>query len=315
MVFCRCLKMSVMDITKMFALLKPEEDKEDLEESRELHLAVAMDNPQYLDFLLSDEKYKKYLNSRSGWGVPVTPLRLAASKGSLECLKILLTSGAEVDILDVKAQTPLFAAVSAGHFDCVRELLKAGASPSGSVYNNGSPVLTSAREGNFSILKELLEYGADPNVKCKFPEWPASNTISTGPLYLSAVYGHLECFRTLLFYGADPNYNCMDDKILHRIKQPKSVLDVCLKHGCRTSFIKLLIDYGANVYLPDLNFAKSFSNREAVELLSREKVHPKSLMSQCRLTILKLLRQARKTHLIEQLEIPQTIIKYLMHQT
>ncbi|CAI9545823.1 unnamed protein product [Staurois parvus] len=160
MVFCRCLKMSVMDITKNFAMLKPKEDEEALEESRELHLAVAMDNPQYLAFLLSDEKYKKYLNSRSGWGVPVTPLRLAASKGSLDCLKILLSNGAEVDILDVKAQTPLFAAVSSGHFDCVRELLKAGACPSGSVYNNGSPILTASREGNMSILRELLEYGA-----------------------------------------------------------------------------------------------------------------------------------------------------------
>ncbi|XP_018415586.1 PREDICTED: ankyrin repeat and SOCS box protein 12-like [Nanorana parkeri] len=315
MVFCRCLKIRVMDITKIFAMLKPKEDEEALEESRELHLAVAMDNPQYLAFLLSDEKYKKYLDSRTGWGVPVTPLRLAASKGSLECLKILLASGAEVDILDVKAQTPLFAAVSAGHFDCVRELLKAGASPSGSVHNNGSPVLTSAREGNISILRELLEYGADPNVKCKLPDWAASNTISTGPLYLSAVYGHLECFRTLLFYGADPNYNCTDEKILQRIKQPKTVLDTCLKHGCRTSFVKLLIDYGANVYLPDLNIAQSFPNHEAMELLAREKVHPKSLMSQCRLTIMKLLRQAGKTHLLNQLEIPQTMIRYLMHQT
>ncbi|XP_068103634.1 ankyrin repeat and SOCS box protein 12-like [Hyperolius riggenbachi] len=315
MIFRRSLKMSVMDITKMFAMLKPKEEEEALEESRELHLAVAMDNPEYLAFLLADDKYRKFLNSRSGWGVPVTPLRLAASKGSLECLKTLLSHGAEVDILDVKAQTPLFAAVCAGHFDCVRELLKAGASPSGSVHNNGSPVLTAAREGSISILRELLENGAEPNVKCKLPDWAASNTISTGPLYLSAVYGHLECFRTLLFYGADPDYNCTDERILKRIKQPKTVLDVCLKHGCKTAFVKLLIDYGANVYVPDLTIVKSFPNQEAVELLTKERGHPKSLMSQCRLAILKLIRQAGKTHLPDQLEIPQTMTRYLMHQT
>ncbi|XP_063793285.1 ankyrin repeat and SOCS box protein 12-like isoform X2 [Pseudophryne corroboree] len=307
--------MNVMDITKIFSMLKPREDEEEvLEDGRELHLAVAMDNPELLNGLLSEDKYKKLLNTHSGWGVPVTPLRLAASKGSFECLKILLANGAEVDILDVKAQTPLFTAVSAGHFDCVRELLKAGANPSGSIYNNSTPVLTASREGNVSILRELLEYGADPNVKCKLPDWAVNITTSTGPLYLSAVYGHLECFRILLLHGSDPDYNCIDGRILKRIKQAKTVLDVCLKHGCRTSFVKLLVDFGANVYLPDLNIAKSFPNHEAIELLTRERVFPKSLLSQCRLNILKLVRQAGKMHLLDQLEIPHTMVRYLIHQ-
>ncbi|XP_075040500.1 ankyrin repeat and SOCS box protein 12-like isoform X2 [Mixophyes fleayi] len=307
--------MSVMDITKIFSMLKPREDDEEaLEDGHELHLAVTMDNPEYLNSLLSENKYKKLINTHSGWGVPVTPLRLAASKGSLECLNILLANGAEVDILDVKAQTPLFTAACAGHFDCVRELLKAGASPSGSIYNNCTPVLTVAREGNVHILRELLEYGADPNVKCKLPDWAANNTTSTGPLYLSAVYGHLECFRTLLLYGADPDYNCTDERLLKRIKQAKTVFDVCLKHGCKTPFVKLLVDFGANVYLPDINIAKSFPNHEAIELLARERVFPKSLLSQCRLSILKLVRQVGKMHLIDQLEIPQPMTRYLLHQ-
>ncbi|XP_044124322.1 ankyrin repeat and SOCS box protein 12 [Bufo gargarizans] len=316
MVICRCLKMSVMDITKMFSLLrKGEEDEGAAVEHRELHMAVTMDNPEYLSSLLSEDKYKKLVNSQSGWGVPVTPLRLAASKGSLECLKILLANGAEVDILDVKAQTPLFTAVSGGHFDCVRELLKAGACPSGSIYNNCTPVLNAAREGNTSILRELLDYGAEPNVKCKLPNLTTNIATTTGPLYLSAVYGHLECFRILLLYGADPDYNCTDEKLLKRIKCPKTVLDVCLKHGCRTSFVKLLVDFGANVYLPDIHISKSFPNHEAMELLARNKVHPKSLMSQCRLTILKLLRQVEKMQHLQQLEIPQTMIRYLLHET
>ncbi|XP_069611599.1 ankyrin repeat and SOCS box protein 12 [Ranitomeya imitator] len=317
MVICRRLKMSLMDITKMFSILRSreEEDEGAAEDGRELHLAVTMDNPEYLTSLLSEDKYKMLVNSHSGWGVPVTPLRLAASKGSLECLKILLANGAEVDILDVKAQTPLFSAVSAGHFDCVRELLKAGACPSGSIYNNCTPVLNAAREGNASILRELLDYGAEPNVKCKLPDWSTNIATTTGPLYLSAVYGHLECFRTLLLYGADPDYNCTDETLLKRIKYPKTVLDVCLKHGCRKSFVTLLVDFGADVYLPDIHISKTFPNHEAMELLARERVHPKSLMSQCRLTILKLLRQVEKMQHLHQLEIPQTMIRYLLHES
>lgn len=312
--FSRCRRMSVMDISKIFSLLRPKQEDEELAEVRELHLAVVMDNPDYLQSLLLEDKYQQLINSRSGWGVPVTPLRLAASKGSLECLKILLARGAEIDILDVKAQTPLFTAVSGGHYDCVKELLKAGASPSGSIYNNCSPVLAAARDGKTNILQELLEYGAEANVRSKLPEWAANNTTSTGPLYLSAVYGHLECFRTLLLYGADPDYNCTDKILQERIKNPKTVLDICLKHGCRTPFVKLLIDFGANVYLPDLHSSTSFSNAEAVEILLREKVCPKTLMSQSRLTIWKLLRDAGTIHLIGKLEIPQTMVRYLQHQ-
>ncbi|CAH2315324.1 ankyrin repeat and SOCS box 12 [Pelobates cultripes] len=306
--------MSVMDITKIFSLLKPNEEEEDLAHARELHLAVSMDNPEYLQSLLLEKKYLQLINSRTGWGVPVTPLRLAASMGSLECMKILLANGAEVDILDVKAQTPLFTAVSAGHYDCVRELLKAGASPSGSIYNNCSPVLCAAREGRTNILRELLEYGAEANVRSKLPNWAANNTSSTGPLYLSAIYGHLECFKTLLLYGADPDYNCSDETLLKKIKHPKTVLDICLKHGCRTPFLKLLVDFGANVYLPDIHISKSFPDLEAMELLVRERVYPKSLMSQSRLSIRKLLREVGKIHLIDQLGIPQTILRYLQHQ-
>uniref|UniRef100_A0A803K8Y8 Ankyrin repeat and SOCS box containing 12 n=3 Tax=Xenopus tropicalis TaxID=8364 RepID=A0A803K8Y8_XENTR len=313
------IKMSVMDINKIFSMLKPKEDDEELAEARELHLAVTMDNPEYLNSLLSQDRFKGLINTRCGWGVPMTPLRLAASKGSLECLKILLANGAEIDSLDVKAQTPLFAAVSAGHFDCVKELLEAGASPCGSIYNNGSPVLTSAREGNASILRELLKHGAEVNVKSKLPDWATNNTSTTGPLYLSAVYGHTQCFKTLLLYGADPDYNCTDQKLLQKIKQAKSVLEICLKHGCRTHFVQLLIDFGANLYLPDIHTSKAFPNHEAKELLMRERVHPRSLMSQSRLTIRKQLKGAQGAlcteHAIEQLEIPQSMIRYLQHQT
>ncbi|XP_040262248.1 ankyrin repeat and SOCS box protein 12-like [Bufo bufo] len=308
---CRCLK-NVMSITKMFSILrKREEDEGAAEERREIHLAVTMDNPEYLSSLLSEDKYKKLVNS--GWGVSVTPLHLAASKGSLECLKILLANGEEVDILDLKAQTPLFTAVSGGHFDCVKELLKAGACPSGSIYNNCTPVLNAAREGNTSILRELLDYGAEPNVKCKLPNWTTNIATTTGPLYLSAVYGHLECFRILLLYGADPDYNCTDEKLLKRIQCPKTVLDVCLKHGCRTSFVKLLVDFGANVYLPDIHISTSFPNHEAMELLATEKVHPRSLMSQCRITIRRLMKQVRKLGLIDQLEVPDVLLRYLQY--
>uniref|UniRef100_A0A8D0HF63 Ankyrin repeat and SOCS box protein 12 n=1 Tax=Sphenodon punctatus TaxID=8508 RepID=A0A8D0HF63_SPHPU len=264
----RQTKMSLVDITKIFSMLQPREDEDDDDgERQELSRAVSQDEYQILDELLRRERYKRFINSRSGWGVPGTPLRLAASKGHVRCLQVLLGHGADVDSLDVKAQTPLFTAVSNGHLDCVKALLEEGACPSGSIYNNCSPLLTAARDGDINIVQELLGHGAETNVKPRVPEWAANSTACSGPLYLAAVYGHLECFKMLLLYGADPNYNCTEEKMIARIKQPKTLLEICLRHGCGVEFIKLLIDFGAKVYLPGIMEEKISPNSEVVTLL------------------------------------------------
>ncbi|TSL89878.1 Ribosomal protein S6 kinase alpha-3 [Bagarius yarrelli] len=241
-------KMILMDITKIFSLLQPKEDEEEV--CQQLKNAIAEDDDKLLTNLLSQERYKRCINSRSGWGIPCTPLKTAAAHGHLRCLECLLAHGAEVDSLDVKAQTPLFTAVNGQHLGCVSALLKAGADPNGSQYNNCSPVLNAAKDGNIDILKELLYYGAETNVRAKLPDWASNSTTCRGPLYIAAIYGHLECFKLLLLYGADPDYNCKEVKALARIKQSNTVLETCLKYGCQLEYIQLLIDFGANVYIP-----------------------------------------------------------------
>ncbi|NXI41157.1 ASB12 protein, partial [Galbula dea] len=307
-------KMTLMDITKMFSMLQPNEEEEDNGESEELTRAVSEDDYQTLDKLLSQERYKRFINRRSGWGVPSTPLRLAATWGCLRSMKVLLAHGAEVDSLDVKAQTPLFTAVSNGHQECVKVLLAAGANPAGSIYNNCSPLLIAARDGNVSILQQLLAHGAESNVQARLPTWAANSVAYSGPLYVAAAYGHLECFKLLLLYGADPDYNCTEEKLIAQIKEPKTLLETCLKHGCRTEFIKLLIEFGANVYLPNVTVDKTGPHSEGLELLLQARAHPKSLLSQCRLVLRRLLKQAGCPPALGELKIPVVLANYLQHQ-
>lgn len=262
-------EMSLMDITKIFSLLRPNEDEEG--DCQQLNKAIAEDDYKLLTDLLSQDQYRRCINSRSGWGIPSTPLKTAAAYGHLHCLECLLSYGAEVDSLDVKAQTPLFTAVSVKHLGCVSALLKAGADPNGSQYNNCSPVLTAAREGEVDILKELLHYGAETDVRAKVPDWVSNATTCRGPLYISTIYGHLDCFKLLLLHGADPDYNCKEEKMLARIKQSNTVLDTCLKYRCHSEYIRLLIDFGANVYLPMVITDKMREQDEAITLLLRER--------------------------------------------
>ncbi|NXK89504.1 ASB12 protein, partial [Formicarius rufipectus] len=314
-------KMSLMDIHKMLSMLQPRHDndadttEEDAEDSEELTRAVSRDDHATLDRLLSQARYKRLIERRSGWGVPGTPLRLAAARGHLRSLRVLLAHGAEVDGLDVKAQTPLFVAVSHGHRECAAALLGAGASPAGSLYNNCSPLLVAARDGHTAILRLLLERGAEPNVQPRLPPWAAgAGALCSGPLYLAAAYGHLDCFRTLLLYGAEPNYNCATPGVVAQVKEPKTLLETCLRHGGRGDFVRLLIDFGANVYLPSVAADGPAPRSEGLELLLHARAHPKSLLSQSRLAMRRLLKQPDLLSALRKLEIPTVLANYLQHQ-
>ncbi|XP_017531558.1 ankyrin repeat and SOCS box protein 12 [Manis javanica] len=309
-------KMNLMNITKIFSLLQPDKEEEDTNrgEKQALNQAVYNNDSYTLDQLLHQERYKRFINSRSGWGIPGTPLRLAASYGHLSCLQVLLAHGADVDSLDVKAQTPLFTAVSHGHLDCVHVLLEAGASPGGSIYNNCSPVLTAARDGAIPILQELLGHGAEVNVKAKLPVWASNIASCSGPLYLAAVYGHLDCFRLLLLHGADPDYNCTDQHLLARVPQPRTLLETCLHHNCEPEYIQLLIDFGADIYLPSLCLNLNSKDDRGTELLLQARATPRSLLSQARLVIRRALHHASQPQAIDQLDIPPVLISYLKHQ-
>ncbi|NWT89860.1 ASB12 protein, partial [Lanius ludovicianus] len=240
-------KMSLMDINKMFSLLQPRDEEEDSGESEELSRAVCEDDHETLDRLLSQDRYKRLINRRSGWGVPSTPLRLAATWGCVRSLRVLLAHGAA-------------------------------------------------------------------NVQARLPEWAANSVACSGPLYLAAAYGHLECFRLLLLHGADPDYNCTEQGVLAQIREPKTLLETCLRHGCHSDFIRLLIDFGANVYLPSLPRDGAAPRSEGLELLLQARAHPKSLLSQSRLAMRRLLKQPGCPAALGELEIPTVLAKYLQHQ-
>lgn len=96
MILGQTVNMSLMDISKIFSLLQPKEEDEDNEQCQALNNAVSSDNVTLLTELLSQESFRRSINARSGWGVPVTPLRTAAALGHLRCLELLLEHGAEV---------------------------------------------------------------------------------------------------------------------------------------------------------------------------------------------------------------------------
>ena len=61
----------------------------------------------------------------------------------------MLENGAQVDKVDVKAQTPLFVAMVNQHWECAEALLEAGADPNGNEKNLCTPLAVMAQRGYY----------------------------------------------------------------------------------------------------------------------------------------------------------------------
>jgi ankyrin repeat protein len=93
-----------------------------------------------------------------------TPLTLALlSYNHKEVLELLVTHGADVNIVLNTMDTPLSRAIDRNLTYDVQLLLANGANPDYPVFNGQTAVFRAALAGKTEILKMLLDYGADPN--------------------------------------------------------------------------------------------------------------------------------------------------------
>lgn len=125
------------------------------------------------------------------------PLELAAGRGRIEVVDLLLLAGAVVDACGPRAPTALQAAASNGHVEVVRRLLRAGAAPDGAAGDSSSPLQLAALEGHPAVAEALLDAGAWPSHFAAGQHRP--------PLHWASAMNHLEVLRLLLARGADPD--------------------------------------------------------------------------------------------------------------
>lgn len=73
-----------------------------------------------------------------------TPIFYAASEGHVECVKILLEAGCNVNVVDELGKTPIYYAASEGHADCVELLVEAGGKVEGKPAANEDTAMDAA---------------------------------------------------------------------------------------------------------------------------------------------------------------------------
>ncbi|KAJ4789805.1 Tetratricopeptide repeat protein 28 [Rhynchospora pubera] len=124
-----------------------------------LHCAAMNGQPGLVKFLLSlgvpvDVKF----NHATG-----TPLNIAALRGQASTMEVLLDHHANVNAATSNEYTPLFSSICFGPLECTKLLIKAGAD-----VNLRCPLELAIIRESIEIIKWLLKAGADPNIRNEY---------------------------------------------------------------------------------------------------------------------------------------------------
>jgi uncharacterized protein len=159
----------------------------------------------------------------------LTALHFAARDDCIECAKVLVEGGANINALDPDDTTPLVVALMNMHFDLAKYLINAGADVNrwdtfgdtplyvaidmNTLPTGGRPdLLSTDTTTGYQIAELLLAKGADPNVQLKLrPPYRngvfdrgGDQVLATGatPLLLAAKVGDVDSVKLLLKYHA-----------------------------------------------------------------------------------------------------------------
>ncbi|XP_072272674.1 ankycorbin isoform X1 [Pyxicephalus adspersus] len=183
-----------------------------------------------------------------------TAFHVAATKGNADCLKVMLTHGADVSAQDLSGHTALHLSVKNNHIECVKRLLQSKCPTECTDSSGRTCVHYAASNGNVPMLQLLCEN------KCLLN---AKDSDGKTPLLIAVQCGHLEACKCLLDHKADVNITD---------KNGKSPLMLACEAG-QSNMVDLLVHRGANLTLADtlghdvLHYARTSGNPHILTLL------------------------------------------------
>ncbi|XP_042546451.1 ankycorbin isoform X1 [Dipodomys spectabilis] len=183
-----------------------------------------------------------------------TAFHLAAAKGHVECLRVMLTHGVDVTAQDTTGHSALHLAAKNGHPECIKKLLQSKC-PAENVDSCGKTALHyAAAQGCLQAVQVLCEHKSPINLK---------DLDGNIPLLLAVQNGHSEVCRFLLDHGADVN---------SRDKNGRTALMLACEIGSSHT-VEALIKKGADLNLVDslghnaLHYSKLSENAGIQSLL------------------------------------------------
>nr|CAD7397593.1 unnamed protein product [Timema poppensis] len=205
------------------------------------------------------------LHRRSCWVSIGTDLSVSISAGQEEVVKLLVATGAAVNVQSQNGFTPLYMAAQENHDNVVRFLLANEANQSLATEDGFTPLAVAMQQGHDKVVAVLLENDTRGKVRlpalhiaakkddCKAAALLLQNnhnpdvTSKSGftPLHIAAHYGNESIANLLLNRGADVNY-AAKDIVLFAVQHNITPLHVAAKWG-KTNMVSLLLEKGANI--------------------------------------------------------------------
>ncbi len=135
-----------------------------------------------------------FVDASTGEGV--TPLMYAAQSGDVSMVDYLISRGASLDARPSNGITALTGAVRAGRYEAAKLLLDAGAEPDRKDFTDLTALMYASAYNYPEIVTLLVEAGADPEMK----DW-----FGTTSLMMAVYYNCYESSLELIRLGADIN--------------------------------------------------------------------------------------------------------------
>ncbi|XP_047244618.1 ankyrin repeat domain-containing protein 6b isoform X3 [Girardinichthys multiradiatus] len=183
-----------------------------------------------------------------------SPLHLAAYKGHLEVVRILLKAGCDLDIQDDGEQTALHRAAVVGNTDIISALIQEGCALERQDKDGNTALHEVSWHGFSHCLKVLVKAGANVHAKNK-----AGNTA----LHLACQNGHTQSAKVLLLGGSrSDSKNHAGDTCLHVAARYNHVamLRILLGAFCSVSMKNMVGD-------TPLHIAAALNHKKTVRLL------------------------------------------------
>ncbi|HLW76618.1 MAG TPA: ankyrin repeat domain-containing protein [Bryobacteraceae bacterium] len=199
-----------------------------------------------------------------------TALLIAAlSDRSAPIVRLLISKGADIHVVDRAGFTALNAAAVGGDFETVKILLDAGLDVSQGMAIGITPLISSIFSGDWAGMKALIAKGADVNkISGNFGEKVKHGNIELGyasPLMCAVTERNADAVKALLDAGADANLKDIRgmNALMLAVATDHETLEIVTMVLAKTSDRKAADKYQQTA----LDWAKKGGNRQVIELL------------------------------------------------
>ena len=155
------------------------------------------------------------------------PFYAACYEGCLPSLELMVKYGANVNGMDEVSCTYLWLASSNGNVKTVRFLIENGATIDTADPDGKTPLLIACQEGHAACVSLLLDHGASVTV---------TETFSRTPLSVACLGGRSDCVKLLLAHGASVDVEDVDNA--------SPIAIAC--HFGHIECVRLLLDHGVS---------------------------------------------------------------------